>query len=161
MTGNRFLIRGSLVMFEERACIHIPKLVWCDESARIDDARKSDLEAFYRQTLYCMPSLDLRLEIDQPSQKLHQLADAFNFKSWAFLTACNPRSELLTESENNMRMQELEVHITEVGYQFHHAVGTSMDGLWSEPSFFVLGMDTATAIAIGNQWEQMAVLVGE
>jgi hypothetical protein len=133
-------------------------LIWCDAWQRIQQTRRHELEAAYRQTLYAVPSMGLILEIDKPSQKLLQLADSHPFDSWAFFTACNPRSELLTEAENNTRMQELAASLTEAGYTYHHAVGTSMDGHWSEPSYFVPGMDAATAVSIGNHWEQMAVV---
>jgi len=138
--------------------VHIPRLIWCDAWQHIEQTRRNELEAAYRQTLYAVPSMDLNLEIDKPSQKLLRLADSHPFDSWAFFTACNPRSELLTEAENNTRMQELAASLTEAGYTYHHAVGTSMDGHWSEPSYFVPGIDAATAVSIGNHWEQMAVV---
>jgi hypothetical protein len=91
----------------------IPQLIWCDESTRIDPDRRRELESAYRQTLYCVPSLDLCFEIDQESPKLLELAGRLGFQAWAFITACNPRSEALTESENNTRMLELEAHLAE------------------------------------------------
>lgn len=136
----------------------IPQLIWCDESTRIDPDRRRELESAYRQTLYCVPSLNLCFEIDKESPMLLELAGRLGFQTWAFITACNPRSEALTESENNTRMLELEAHLVEGGFTYYHAVGTSTNGDWSEPSFFVLGMDASTAVSIGNHWGQMAVV---
>jgi hypothetical protein len=138
----------------------IPQLIWCDESLSIDPDRRRELESAYRQTLYCVPELDLCLEIDKPNEKLLLLAERMEFQTWAFITACNPRSDALSESENNTRMLELEAHLADQGFTYYHAVGTSTNGEWSEPSFFVLGMDASTAVSIGNRWEQMAVVRG-
>lgn len=138
--------------------MHIPQLIWCDESTRIDPDRRRELEAAYRQTLYCVPSLDLCFEIDKPNEALLELAGKLGFQAWAIITACNPRSESLTESEKNTRMLELEAHLSEQGFTYYNAVGTSTNGEWSEPSVFVLGMDASTAVSIGNRWGQMAVV---
>lgn len=136
----------------------IPQLIWCDESLCIDPDRRRELEAAYRQTLYCVPELDLWLEIDKSSEALLLLAEKMGFQAWAFITACNPRSEALSEAENNVRMRELEAYLTETGFTIYHAVGASINSDWSEPSFFVLGMDASTAVSIGNHWGQMAVV---
>jgi hypothetical protein len=136
----------------------IPQLIWCDESTRIDPDHRRELESAYRQTLYCVPSLDLCFEIDQASAKLLELAGRLGFQAWAFITACNPRSEALSEAENNVRMRELEAYLFEGGFTYYRAVGTSANGEWSEPSVFVLGMDASTAVSIGNHWGQMAVV---
>ena len=80
---------------------------------------------------------------------------------WAFVTACNPRSERLSDAENARRMSELEATVREGGWQYFHGHGVGLDAKWpAEPSLLLVGIQWGDAVALGKQFGQNAVVVG-
>jgi len=73
------------------------------------------------------------------------------------ITAFNPFSRKVSESENRQRMEELETALREANYTYLPAIGFSPDGSWSEPSFAVSGMGRRQAKRIGRTFEQHAI----
>lgn len=107
-----------------------------------------DLEAAYRATDYRAGEYLIRIG-EVP------LIDA---DSWAFVTACNPRSERLPDAENARRMAQLEAAVE---FPFLPGEGTARDGSWPpEPSLLILGIDEATACELGRRFKQAAIVFG-
>jgi hypothetical protein len=73
------------------------------------------------------------------------------------LTAWNPGSEKLSDTENAERHAALCAHLDELGHTWLPALGTSPDGSWSEQSVAVPDLDREAALAIGREFAQEAV----
>ena len=82
---------------------------------------------------------------------------------WTFLTAWNPRSKLLSDTENATRQALLCARLRENGLKWLPAVGRAApeQAPWTEESLFVLDLDTEQLIKLGKEFDQNAVLVGE
>jgi hypothetical protein len=117
---------------------------------------RNELEVAYGAT-------DYRVE-DAPSGpfviRIGQVCADVN-EEWAFVTACNPRSERLSDEKNSRRMAELEAVVQVGGWTYYHGQGIGSDGRWpAEPSLLVVGISEADAIALGKRFGQNAVVVG-
>ncbi len=64
----------------------------------------ADLEALYKDADYVVEDGDTRLTIrlGLPNGELQQLLRSRNASVWAYLTACNPLSQPLTDEENGI-----------------------------------------------------------
>jgi hypothetical protein len=117
-----------------------------------DDA----LEAAYRATDYIVEdsSGPLCIRIGEPRSGIEA-------QSWAYVTACNPRSKLLPQGENARRLQDLERVIAELGFRFLHGEALARDGNWpAEPSLLILDIDEKAAIKLGRRFDQAAIVFG-
>lgn len=76
--------------------------------------------------------------------------------SWAFLTAWNPGSILLTLEENKIRNSEL---IRELG-SFESIEGEGKAEDWKEESFLVFGIDLRNALELAKKFGQNAIVFG-
>lgn len=117
-----------------------------------------DLWRAYRSTL-----IDVTLP-DTAVRRIRQREQPTGDK-WPFtgkhawiLTACNPRSEQLSDDDNLTRHRELGGHLVAQGLTVLPNVGYSpTDPTWSEPGYTVLGCDRAYIIATARSWEQNAI----
>lgn len=85
----------------------------------------------------------------------------FNGKSYAVITAHNPRSEQLSKEENDKRHEALKRVLQEQGFNFERSTGESPDGVWIEEGVVVFDIDLATALRIGRDFGQHAILYGQ
>lgn len=77
----------------------------------------------------------------------------------AYLTACNPYSEPLSDSANAERQARLERDLEAQGWKFIPGSGEHPSGDWpGEPSFLVLGMSKEEGRAFGARYEQNAIV---
>ncbi len=80
---------------------------------------------------------------------------------WAFITAQNPGSVPLPSEANAERMQQLRAAVEAAGYRHYPGVGQGSTGNWPpEASLLVLGIEEATAIALGRRFGQRAIVIG-
>ncbi len=63
----------------------------------------------YEETVYWVfaPHAYIPLRIGERSPDLDALLSAAGVREWAFITACNPHSQLLSPAENDQRMEQL------------------------------------------------------
>jgi len=126
--------------------------------------RTPEHEAAYRASAYRVFVLGrdrFTIRCDEPSDELDRLLDETRTTPWAFLTACNPRSQLLDDDTNDARMVQLEAAVRSHGFDCHCGESEADDGSWpAEPSLLVLGIDEAHALAIAREFEQHAILAG-
>jgi hypothetical protein len=119
-----------------------------------------DLINAYNTTEYKVYSPAMVIKIGLANQELNDLLISFNASTWAYITAFNPFSKILTEAENLKRHEELKVKI--VNYKFYEGEGVGEDKAWEpEVSLLVLGISLNDAIKIGKFYEQNAIVVGE
>lgn len=116
------------------------------------------LEA-YKNTKYIVLKPTLTIEIGKLNQDLDKLLLKHNSNEWAFITAYNPYSRVLTEEENKVlhnKLKELtEKYVTFEGY------GVGQDPTWEpELSLFIIGISKDDASEIGKKFEQNAIVYG-
>ena len=99
------------------------------------------------------------LKIGETNDALKRLYENSSCNCAAFITAFNPGSKELPTEVNKARNKKLEALISSMAYQCLHGTGMCADddGL-GEASLLILGMDKDTAIDIGRQFEQNAII---
>jgi hypothetical protein len=125
---------------------------------------RSTLEPSYRATTYRIdaPEGPIRLRIGQPSPALDRLLGALPAAQWAFVTAHNPGSRRLGTQANQRRHAALKQEIDQRALRHYPGQGVGDCGTWPpEESFLIVGINEETAIALGRQFGQAAVVVGE
>lgn len=97
------------------------------------------------------------IEIGKRNEDLDSLLQ--NENVWAYITAYNPKSKVLSEQENNLRHEHLRNKI--LSYKFFEGEGVGEDPNWKpEKSFLILGISKEDAISIGEEFEQNAIVIG-
>lgn len=99
------------------------------------------------------------LNIDQYSTALATLYSAHNSLTAAFITACNPASQVLPAEDNAARQQVLQQVLQDLGLHCLPGRGEDPAGQWpGEDSFLVLGIEKETACGLGRQFGQNAIV---
>jgi len=76
-----------------------------------------------------------------------------------FITACNPFSTLLNETDNIERHAKLRQLLKQRGFAFLEGIGKHPAGDWpGEPGFLILGINLEAARALAGQLEQNAII---
>ncbi len=114
----------------------------------------------YKSTTYKVFKPNLEIQIGVLNNDLNDLLGKNNATEWAYITAINPYSRVLTDLENQDRHLQLqEVANSFLTYE-GHGIGT--DPSWEpELSLLVIGVSKAEAILIGKKFEQNAIVYGE
>jgi hypothetical protein len=124
----------------------------------------SKLDAAYRATAYVVRLPDggpLTLRVDESSPRLDNLLEAHAHSTWAFITACNPQSQCLTDTENAARQADLIQVVLNLRLQWHEGQGVPDHPGWApEPSLLVLGIAHHTAHELAVKFGQKALLFG-
>ncbi len=99
------------------------------------------------------------LRVDEASPELLGLYRQRRISSSAFITACNPYSSCVDDAENQARQAELAQELSSRGLTFIDGVGQHPSNNWpGEISILALGLDLEAAKALGNRYEQNAIL---
>lgn len=117
----------------------------------------------YQQALYSVDGTEgtFELRVGERSSSLIDLLSKFQLDSWAYITAENPGSELLTSDQNKQRTQSLEAHLKKEGYRYLGGEGKAPDNSWPpEKSFLVLGISETEAVQLAQTFGQKALLIG-
>ncbi len=114
----------------------------------------------YRNTRYTVQATPpFVLKIGATSAALRQWMDQHTCHCAAFMTACNPYSEVLDETENARRQRTLEHAIVQRGLPYLSGLGQPLDGNWlPEASCLVGGLSLDDACALGRKFEQNALV---
>jgi hypothetical protein len=124
----------------------------------------ADLISAYRRTSF-FANTDrgrIRVRIGEHNADLDALLRAVGRRSWAYVTAYNPGSIVLSVEENADRQSALESGVQTAGYRIFAGEGVGDDGQWPpEPSLLILGIDRQAAIELGHRHGQRAVVWGE
>lgn len=127
-------------------------------SASLDES----LVNAYKQTTYAVPSLKINIRIGEKCPLLDQLLQKLERRSWCFVTAWNPQSELYSIEENKQRNQRLRADLVQSGYTYYDGLGIGDDGRWpAEESFLVIGIQRLKALKIAKEWGQNAIVFGK
>jgi hypothetical protein len=117
----------------------------------------------YLATVYEFPSPQgpIRASLDGDAVTNPSTLPELLTKTFAVLTAYNPRSMLLPRKVNEGRHVVLRDLLILGCYRVEACVGfeDDPDGAWREPSWFVHGMDRDEAVAFGRVFRQNAILI--
>jgi Protein of unknown function (DUF3293) len=119
----------------------------------------STLQA-YRETDYrVFGSEPFVLHVGVRSPELLSLHDSSRTPSSAFVTAYNPRGVITAEAANERRLGLLQQEIARRGWTAIEGLGRHPTGDWpGEPSYLVLGPSRGEAQALGQLFEQNAII---
>jgi hypothetical protein len=113
----------------------------------------------YEGTKFMVFNPTLVIEVNKKCHELDELLKQHNTSEWAYITAWNPFSEVLTDAENSQSHQKLIELVKE--YQYFEGEGVGTDPAWNpEKSLLILGITKEKAIEIGTKFEQNAIVYG-
>ena len=116
----------------------------------------------YRNTIYQVSDLSLQIKIGERNRALEKILKKHGVASWAFISAWNPASKPLPEQENAARHQKLVAVAAANRWQYWEGRGIGADTSWQpELSLLILGISKATALELGQQFGQNAIVFGE
>lgn len=121
------------------------------------------LDKIYRQTIYVVEDETsvAAFRVGQPSADLVKILRERNTTEWAFITAYNPYSTLVSASDNKQRQARLIKELEKRNLAFLPGCGIGVGEEWqSEPSLFILSITFKAALEIGRLFEQNAIIVG-
>jgi hypothetical protein len=124
---------------------------------------KHALEVAYRLTTFYVddPSGNFGIKLDEPCPQLDALLATHAATQWAYVTAWNPRSQLLSAENNAARHEELLVQVVRLGYPVITGRGQPADADWvAEESLLILGIEENAAVLLGARFGQHAIVVG-
>ena len=126
-------------------------------------AAQRRLRPVYRATAYRVHAAvaDFDIRIGERCAPLDRLLTAAGCRCWAFVTACNPASQLSSDRDNRRRQRRLRALLRARGALLVPAHGVSDAGDWPpEPSVLALGLAEREALAVALAFEQYAVVCG-
>ena len=101
----------------------------------------------------------LILHIDEYNAELNKLYKAYNTSTCTFITAYNPYSQVLKESVNIARNQDLAAELDGKALKYLPAKGIHYSGDWPvEASYLVLGLSYEESCELGKKYEQNAIV---
>lgn len=98
------------------------------------------------------------LHVDQHSPRLLQLHAIHGVNCSAYVTAWNPHGRRLDTAQNEARQKQLMTELARRKLAFVPGVGKDATDSWAEESVLVLGASLPVAQALGQAFEQNAVL---
>ncbi len=99
------------------------------------------------------------LRVGEISTELADLLSLKNVSCAAFITACNPFSNICTENDNLTAQNALLSDLLEIGFYIIPGIGKDPDGLWpGEQSFLALGISLEQATILGSKYGQNAII---
>jgi hypothetical protein len=129
-----------------------------------DAQERARLLPFYLATTYRAkaPAGPIDLRIGQPSPPLDRLLDSLGAREWAFISAANPRSQQLSESENESRHGTFRALMARRGFHVFEGEGIPDQPGWTtEPSLLILAVTLEEARELAAVFGQHAIVWGE
>lgn len=113
----------------------------------------------YKKTNYKVFQPELVIRIGKTNSCLNELLETSGDVVWAYITAFNPYSKVLSNEENKIRQNDL---LTDVSnYKTHIGHGVDEKEEWpAEDSVLILGITEADAVKLGDKYEQNAIVLG-
>ena len=81
--------------------------------------------------------------------------------TWAYVTAWNPGSVKQTADENARLQSELVATVKTQGWQTYPGEGVGVSAWLAEKSLLILGATREEGLALGRQFNQLAIVFGE
>jgi hypothetical protein len=115
----------------------------------------------YRQADYRVVDREFigLLRIGEASDDLRAIFRCHAVDCAAFITACNPLGQRVSEAANRDAMDRLCRTATDRGIAYLAGLGTDPAGLWEgEPSLLLLGLPREAAAGLGREYAQNAIV---
>ncbi len=113
----------------------------------------------YKETKYRVFDSPIIIEVGKKCPELDLLLLEQKVQEWAFITAWNPFSKVLSDGENNERHLQLLDMVRQ--YKCWEGEGIGSDPAWPpERSLLILGILHQEAIEIGKRFKQNAIVYG-
>jgi hypothetical protein len=119
------------------------------------------IDAYQKADYVVFADRKVVVRVGQPNYDLDELLAAEGATTAAFITAANPRGEKRSDTENGVANAALQSFVSAAGYPHFWGEGRDPFGSWAEPSFFVIGIYRANAEALGQLFEQNAIVFCE
>ena len=127
------------------------------------DGRLENLEKEYREAIYVVAAdnKEITFRVGKIRQPLNALLAEHNAANFAFITAHNPRSNVLPKSRNEARQRRLKETLHTQNFKFLEGYGVNEREVWEkEQSCFVFDISLEKALESGRMFEQYAILYG-
>jgi len=124
----------------------------------MSDLSQKTITAYLETDYRVFGNSPFTLRIGQASKSLTELLRQQETNCAAFITACNPFSHKLDDMDNAARQAELAKELTQRGLIIIAGEGKHPSDDWAEPSYLVLGLSLDESKALGNKYEQNAVV---
>ena len=118
------------------------------------DLDPATLEAYLQTDYLVSDDPPLLLRIGEQNDDARILLASFGIETAAFITAWNPRSQPLSDDDNDARQAELLNEIE--ARRLNYLVGHGQRGDWIEYHYLVLGISREDAVQLASQFEQNA-----
>ncbi|MEP4891924.1 MAG: DUF3293 domain-containing protein [Aliiglaciecola sp.] len=120
----------------------------------------SDLIRAYKNTEYVVfADPQFIILVDKYSHDLQALMYQYECKQAAFITAYNPHSQLVADSQNLKAQTQLINELHNLGYKVLSGQGRDPQGLWpAEDSVLVFNIDKSRAIKFAKKYAQNAII---
>ena len=116
----------------------------------------------YRNAEYAVfADVEVVMRIGEQNPSVDALISTEGATTAAFITAANPRGDQRSDMENGVANAALQNFVAAAGYPHFWGEGRDPQGSWSEPSFLVIGIYRANAEALGQLFEQNAIVFCE
>ena len=113
------------------------------------------IQAYLETEYRVLGTFAFALQVGQISPELLAAHKQHGVDCSAFLTACNPFSQVLDGDANAARQQALANELTQDGFAYVEGIGQHPSNLWpGEESYLVFGLSLADAKALGARLEQ-------
>jgi hypothetical protein len=117
------------------------------------------LQAYQATDYHVEAAAPFVLRVGEASTELLQQYAKYQCECAAFLTACNPFSEIAAEQENERRQAELGHELMKQGLHFLNGIGRDTHGHWQgEPSFLVFDLSLDAVKKLGREQAQNALI---
>jgi hypothetical protein len=124
----------------------------------------TELDAAYRATSYLLHlrGETIRLRVDHPSPEFISFLEHVECEQWAFISAVNPGSELLTEAANAGRHRRFLATVSAQKLIYFAGDAVPDTANWPiEPGLLLLHIDLEKALALAREFGQSAFLAGQ
>lgn len=82
-------------------------------------------------------------------------------RSWVFISAANPQSNIQSDQINGWANANLEIDLFNQNYAYTYAIGQDRSGEWpAEDSFVVFDISIDDALRLAKKYNQNAILMG-
>jgi hypothetical protein len=126
--------------------------------------RRRELQAAYLDADYRVdgPEGRFTIRVGRNCPSLDALLRREQSTDWAFITACNPYSQQLSDHDNAIRMNHLVADLTVAGQRVYPGESVARDDSWPpEPSLLILDLDERAAVEIASRYGQLAIVAGQ
>jgi len=131
------------------------------QAKNMSSSLSAELISAYQQTDYVvlLTGQKFVLRINEYSESLKDLHARFDATSSTFITAHNPRGEIVALAQNSSRHDQLENDLKMTGSIIVPGIGQDPGKQWpEEPSFLVIGLTQNQACELGKRYEQNAIV---